>query len=573
MCDRCDLLLPRRRFLGLGAGAAALAAGALTLPGISSAAAAAEGDPFETTGLGEEWLPGLAAASGSAAPGNSWHAPAPGRSRALVVPARPPIPALLTRKDWGADESVRTTARAFAPVRKIVVHHSASANKPRDPVGVVRSIYEFHVKERKFADIGYNFLIDHRGVVYEGRYARDYGSEPHTGQDTDWRGVVGAHALGVNVGSVGICLIGDFTYQAPTEAAINSLIAMCAWLTGRHKIDPVDSDDYLTLFGERRTFPNISGHRQTVATTCPGDAMFSKLGAVRKAVANWAGRFPAQTVNMAASIRYADGQAPITPDSSGSGSSTPLAPDAGLLGYRVGMSNGNVVRYGRGSPVGTPLSRGVSALRAIAGVTGGYLSLDAGGKVEGFGVEAKGGLTSGQGVPADLAARPDASGFWILRTDGGIHPFGSASWYGSPLSQGVRATAMKLRALPNGGGYWVLSGDGRIRAYGNAPAIGVPRSVSAFLVDFWPTPSGRGYWVLGQDGRVYAMGDAPERGDLKDKGSGWTAPAVGIVGTPNGKGYAIVDAAGRVHGFGSALAYQNVAAQRGVVGVAAVTGR
>jgi hypothetical protein len=280
---------------------------------------------------------------------------------------------------------------------------------------------------------------------------------------------------------------------------------------------------------------------------------------------------------MAATIRYADGQAPITPDASGdattSGTSTPLAPDAGLLGYRVGMSNGSVVRYGQGSSVGTPTSRGISALRAIAGVTGGYLSLDAVGTVQGYGVQAQGGLTSGQGSPADLAARSDASGFWILRTDGGVHSFGNAAWYGSPLKQGVRAAGIKLRVQPNGAGYWVLSGDGRIRAYGNAPALGVPRNVSAFLVDFWPTPSGRGYWVLGQDGRVYAMGDAPERGDLKDKGSGWTTPAVGIVGTPNGKGYGIVDAAGRVHGFGSALAYQNVTAQRGVLGVAAVTGK
>jgi hypothetical protein len=97
--------------------------------------------------------------------------------------------------------------------------------------------------------------------------------------------------------------------------------------------------------------------------------------------------------------------------------------------------------------------------------------------------------------------------------------------------------------------------------------------VSAFLVDFWPTPTGLGYWVLGQDGRVYAVGDAPERGDLKDKGTGWTAPAVAVVGTPNGKGYAVVDAAGRVHGFGSALAYRDVGAQRGVVGIAPVTGR
>src|SRR4051794_1157447 len=78
--------------------------------------------------------------------------------------AAPPI---IRRAGWGADESIRMNERQYAPIRKLIVHHTASANRPANPAALVREAYTYHVTRRGFSDIGYNFLIDHRGAIYE----------------------------------------------------------------------------------------------------------------------------------------------------------------------------------------------------------------------------------------------------------------------------------------------------------------------------------------------------------------------------------------------------------------------
>ena len=81
---------------------------------------------------------------------------------------------VIGRISWGADETVRINERQYAPIRKLIVHHTASDNRPANPAAVVRQTYRYHVVGRGFSDIGYNFLIDHRGRIYEGRFARRY---------------------------------------------------------------------------------------------------------------------------------------------------------------------------------------------------------------------------------------------------------------------------------------------------------------------------------------------------------------------------------------------------------------
>ena len=90
---------------------------------------------------------------------------------------RVPTPAIVTRAQWGADESIRDNhIVGWAPFRKIVVHHTASPNGVKDPAATVRFGYELHVVGRGFTDIGYNFLISPDGQIFEGRRARKYGS-------------------------------------------------------------------------------------------------------------------------------------------------------------------------------------------------------------------------------------------------------------------------------------------------------------------------------------------------------------------------------------------------------------
>ena len=227
----------------------------------------------------------------------------PGTRAVAVTP-----PDIVTRAQWGADESIRDSARVFAPIRKIVVHHSASPNHPANPASVVRDIYALHVKGRHYQDIGYNFLIDHHGVVYEGRWARTYAAgQLHDGEDGHGRGVMGGHATGVNAGACGVCLLGDFTYALPTAAAMTSLVQLTAWKAGRFMIDPLSSDAFAPPYGARSTFPNIVGHRGVGSTVCPGRGVNSQLPWVRSQVQQKVGRFPSVTLDLLSLLHFSNG--------------------------------------------------------------------------------------------------------------------------------------------------------------------------------------------------------------------------------------------------------------------------
>jgi hypothetical protein len=205
-----------------------------------------------------------------------------------------PQPAVIPRSGWGADESLRFDSSGnevwppqFYPVQKLIVHHTATQNNDPDPAATVRSIYYYHAITQGWGDIGYNFLIDEAGNVYEGRYSRSYApGESPTGQDTSGNGVTAAHAQGYNSGTVGIALLGTLTNQDATPAARNALEGLLAWEADEHGIDPQGSALYTNpVNGTQATFPNIAGHRDVAATECPGGAFYSTLPTIRSDVA------------------------------------------------------------------------------------------------------------------------------------------------------------------------------------------------------------------------------------------------------------------------------------------------
>src|SRR5262245_44507247 len=124
-----------------------------------------------------------------------------------------PKPPVVTRTEWGCPDGQTTThgTLSYATVTHLIVHHTAMGNEApnSDWPAIVRSIWNFHVFERGWADIGYNYLIDPDGVIYEGRAGGD--------------DVVGAHFSGVNAGTVGVAMLGAFTSAPPTSQALNSL--------------------------------------------------------------------------------------------------------------------------------------------------------------------------------------------------------------------------------------------------------------------------------------------------------------------------------------------------------------
>lgn len=203
-------------------------------------------------------------------------------------------PVIIPRSAWGANEGYRFTSqgleiwpRVFEPVQKIVIHHTAGANYDPNPAATVRSIMHYDAITKGWSDMGYNFLIDNVGHIYEGRYSRAYGpGETPTGEDEAGRLVTGAHARHFNSGIVGIVMMGTFVSRDITPAARAALVSLVAWLAERHGLDPLGSGVYINpITGAGRVLPNIIGHRNVSATACPGGVFYDTLPAVRQAVA------------------------------------------------------------------------------------------------------------------------------------------------------------------------------------------------------------------------------------------------------------------------------------------------
>ena len=110
-------------------------------------------------------------------------------------------PAIVSRAAWGADESLRSASASYmGSVDVAIIHHTASTNAYSDATAAaqIRSVYAYHTASLGWSDIGYNFLVDRFGRIYEGRAG---------GVD---RAVQGAHAGGFNSGTVGISALGNY---------------------------------------------------------------------------------------------------------------------------------------------------------------------------------------------------------------------------------------------------------------------------------------------------------------------------------------------------------------------------
>ena len=190
-------------------------------------------------------------------------------------------PTIVTRSQWGANESLRKGTPVIAPVKMAFVHHTAGGNtySADDAPGLVRGIYVYHTTGLGWSDIGYNFLVDRFGTIYEGRAG---------GMRA---GVVGAQVYGFNTGSTGVSVMGTYTSTAPSSATVASLERLLAWKLGIHGLDPQGtaqmtcgaSEKYAA--GKKVVFPVIAGHRDANYTSCPGDGLYTRLGQVRTRVA------------------------------------------------------------------------------------------------------------------------------------------------------------------------------------------------------------------------------------------------------------------------------------------------
>lgn len=185
---------------------------------------------------------------------------------------------IIPRAGWGADESLRYKDKdpkkgelwppSYQQIEKVIVHHTVTDNDPPDPAAAIRSIYYYHAINRGWGDIGYNYLIDWDGRVYEGRYG---------GPD-----VIGGHALRYNAGSMGVALLGDFTKVAPPNVSVSSLVKLIELRAPA--VDVSGAADFEDLIA----CPNLCGHADVLSTTCPGDLYYAMLPEIRGQVAGTA---------------------------------------------------------------------------------------------------------------------------------------------------------------------------------------------------------------------------------------------------------------------------------------------
>jgi hypothetical protein len=170
----------------------------------------------------------------------------------------------------------------------VFVHHTDTPNdySCADTPAIIRRLYAGQTGVRQWDDIGYNFLVDRCGTLYEGRAG---------GVD---RAVIGAHTQGFNHRTAGIAAIGTFTAGTPVPHAMTDAIAaLAAWKLGLAGVDPrgsvaLVSSNRLSRYpvGTTALLPALAGHSDGFPTDCPGAALAVRLPAIREAAARLQGR-------------------------------------------------------------------------------------------------------------------------------------------------------------------------------------------------------------------------------------------------------------------------------------------
>ncbi|MFF5924296.1 peptidoglycan recognition protein [Streptomyces flavochromogenes] len=287
------------------------AAASLTLAGLNAAEAAVSGVNAQLAPYGAAWIPALSkeateltlpytpnvprAPEAMAPPApqavpDEAQAPAEAQAPDEVAAAKPyigPRPKIITRKGWGADESIREKGFVYTKsIKAAFVHHSATGNNYTcaQAPSVLRSIYRYHVQSSGWRDFGYNFAVDKCGNIYEGRAGGV--AKP----------VLGAHTLGFNTNSMGIAVLGTFTKSTPPAAVVTAVARLTAWKLGLHGVNPkgsaylVSGGGNLYKKGSTVKFNSIAGHRDGFATECPGARLYGKLGTARTSSAKYQGR-------------------------------------------------------------------------------------------------------------------------------------------------------------------------------------------------------------------------------------------------------------------------------------------
>ena len=209
---------------------------------------------------------------------------ASGRRTGEAVARQAPRPELVSRKEWGADESLRDGRPTYnQTIKQVHVHHTVNSNSyGRDDVpALIRGMYAYHTQSLGWSDIGYNFLVDRFGRGWVGRAGGPA------------KLVRGAHTLGFNAESTGVSAIGNYDTVQPSGPMLDIIAAIAAWKLDafdrkprkKIQVESEGSDKYAA--GRVVKLPVIDGHRDTNDTACPGQHLYEALPSIRRRAARF----------------------------------------------------------------------------------------------------------------------------------------------------------------------------------------------------------------------------------------------------------------------------------------------
>jgi uncharacterized protein with LGFP repeats len=179
-----------------------------------------------------------------------------------------PKPYIYSRAQWGANEKMRDqTMPSYGTVKAGFIHHTVNANNysAAQVPALLRGIYAYHTQSRGWRDIGYNYLVDRFGRIWEGRWG---------GVD---KAVVGAHTLGYNEVSFAMSAIGNYDIANPPQAVLTAYARLFAWKLSLYNIRADGSHVWV----KNRWLHAINGHRDVGQTACPGRYLYAKIPYIR----------------------------------------------------------------------------------------------------------------------------------------------------------------------------------------------------------------------------------------------------------------------------------------------------
>jgi hypothetical protein len=215
-------------------------------------------------------------------------------SATAALPTAVPAPGIITRGQWGARPQICAPDVASA-LSGAVVHHTAGSNAystVAQAMAQIRGDQAYHIDARGWCDIGYNFLVDKWGNIYEGR------------ANSLTKAVIGVHASGANTGTVGVSMLGNYDVVGTPPAMIDAVGRIIGYRLGVYGLNPQGSGTYPS----GQTLPRVIAHRDVASTACPGRYGYAQMGNIRAIAAANLGApgMPLATAQAVVKALYAD---------------------------------------------------------------------------------------------------------------------------------------------------------------------------------------------------------------------------------------------------------------------------